>query len=128
MPLTSPVGDQRLLDVMGMDTLSDSDGTRMLPSPAMQPHHPSPHQQFAHRPPAAQRAKPAAPAPVITLGSGDSASGPAFAPNLRPPSVVPYLNPPLPAGPPPPAAKPPAPGGHRFGALDPRDAAHQAQQ
>ena len=95
--------------ILGFDGLSDSDGGRALPSPAMNPSMPSPSVVPAVRPKAAQ---------LIVLGSGNSASGPTFAANFPA-----YQNK---APPPPPKPKPPpAPGGFPFGSVDPRDRAAQ---
>ena len=106
--LTTPT-QLRDQGILGFDGLSDSDGGRALPSPAMNPSMPSPSVVPAVRPKAAQ---------LIVLGSGNSASGPTFAANFPA-----YQNK---APPPPPKPKPPpAPGGFPFGSVDPRDRAAQ---
>ena len=107
--LTTPpqVRDQGLL---AFDAMSDSDGSRVLPSPALNPSQPSPG-VFPARPSGGN---------LIVLGSGNSASGPSFAANIPP-----YKNPPPPPAPPPKPKPPPTPGGFPFGAVDPRDRASQ---
>ena len=111
---TTPLQD-RDQSILGMD---DSDGS-MLPSPALNPTHPSPH-VVPGRPPTAHRPKAGS---LIVLGSGNSSSGPSFTPHI--PAVAPYQNPPPPPAAKPPPSKPPAPGGHPFGQVDPRDRASQ---
>ena len=108
--LTTPpqVRDQGLL---AFDAMSDSDGSRVLPSPALNPSQPSPS-VFPARPSGGN---------LIVLGSGNSAAGPAFAANVPPA----YTNPPLPPAPPPKPKPPPTPGGFPFGPVDPRDRASQ---
>ena len=107
--LTTPpqVRDQGLL---AFDAMSDSDGSRVLPSPALNPSQPSPG-VFPARPSGGN---------LIVLGSGNSASGPSFAANIPP-----YKNPPPPPAPPPKPKPPPTPGGFPFGPVDPRDRASQ---
>ena len=105
--LTTPT-DMRDQSVLTMD---DPDPLSM-PSPALSISAPTP--------PVGPTVRPKPAAQTITLGSGNSASGPAFAAHIPA-----YKDPPPPPAPPPKPKPPPTPGGYPFGAVHPSDRASQ---